>query len=56
MNTGIDIIDVDADRRWREWRAKYAEDDKRRGAAMVKLAVVVATGLVIALASALMNR
>jgi hypothetical protein len=57
MSGAIDVIvDADADRRWREWRAKYAEDDRRRGAAMSKLAIVVGTGLVIALASALMAR
>lgn len=56
MSANVETVDADADRRWREWRARYAEDDRRRDAAMGKLLAVVATGLVIALAAALMAR
>jgi hypothetical protein len=56
MSALVDIVDPDADRRWREWLARYAEDDRRRGVVMGRLALVVAIGLVIALAAAVMTR
>ncbi len=54
--TIVPAVDAAADARWREWRARYAEEDRRREAVMRKVIVVLGTGLVIALATALMTR
>jgi hypothetical protein len=38
------LYDVDADRRWREWQARGAEDDRRTATRMRTLVLVITAG------------
>lgn len=37
--------DAEADIRWREWQARGADGDRRRGVAMGRLSILVSIGL-----------
>jgi hypothetical protein len=39
------VHEADADRRWREWQARGAEDDRRTATRMRTVALLIAAGL-----------
>ena len=43
------VPDPEADIRWREWKARGAEDDRRRTIMMRRLAVLIGIGLAVLL-------
>jgi len=44
-NHAATIMDADAERRWREWQARGAADDRRTTARMRTLMLVIGTAL-----------